>query len=51
MRILMTGRSGQLATSLTERAADRPDLELIALGRPEFDLEMTRQIGESVEAR
>jgi dTDP-4-dehydrorhamnose reductase len=51
MRILVTGRSGQLATSLAERAADRPDVELIALGRPELDLEMTRQIGEQIEAR
>jgi dTDP-4-dehydrorhamnose reductase len=51
MRILVTGRSGQLATSLAEKAADRPDVELIALGRPELDLEMTRQIGEQIEAR
>ena len=51
MRILVTGRSGQLAASLAERAADRPDLELIALGRPEFDLEMTEQISEQIEAR
>jgi dTDP-4-dehydrorhamnose reductase len=51
MRILVTGRSGQLTTSLAEIAADRPDLELIALGRPEFDLEMTKKIGEKIEAQ
>jgi dTDP-4-dehydrorhamnose reductase len=50
MRILVTGRSGQLAASLAEMAADRPDLELISLGRPEFDLEMTEQISEQIEA-
>jgi dTDP-4-dehydrorhamnose reductase len=51
MRMLVTGRSGQLAASLAEVAADRPDLELIFLGRPEFDLEMTEQISEQIEAR
>lgn len=50
MRILVTGRSGQLANSLAERAAHRPDLELIALGRPEFDLEITEQIAEQIGA-
>ena len=50
MRILVTGRSGQLAASLAEMAADRPDSELIFLGRPEFDLEMTEQISEQIEA-
>ena len=50
MRILVTGRSGQLAASLAEMAADRPGSELIFLGRPEFDLEMTEQISEQIEA-
>ena len=39
MRILVTGTEGQLARSLVERAAGHPDLELIAIGRPELDLE------------
>lgn len=48
MRILVTGRTGQLATSLAEEAAKRTDLELIALGRPEFDLEDTESIAKQV---
>jgi dTDP-4-dehydrorhamnose reductase len=35
MRIVVTGRTGQVARSLIERAGD---MEVIALGRPEFDL-------------
>jgi dTDP-4-dehydrorhamnose reductase len=36
MRIAVTGSKGQAATSLLERA--RPKLEVVALGRPAFDL-------------
>ncbi len=39
MRILVTGREGQLVTSLVERARRHPAISLIALGRPELDLE------------
>lgn len=39
MRILVTGRNGQLATALIEEAAARPGFEVIAMGRPELDLE------------
>ena len=38
MKILVTGRSGQLATCLVERAANLPGVELVALGRPDFDV-------------
>lgn len=38
MKIFVTGREGQVVQSLLEKAAERSDLELIALGRPEFDL-------------
>ena len=51
MRILVTGRTGQLAISLAEIAAKRPDIELIFLGRPEFDMENTASIGEQIDAR
>jgi dTDP-4-dehydrorhamnose reductase len=51
MRILVTGRTGQLAASLAEMAAGRPDVELIFLGRPEFDLENTASIDEQIHAR
>ncbi|WP_237151729.1 dTDP-4-dehydrorhamnose reductase [Oryzibacter oryziterrae] len=37
-RYVVTGCQGQVVTSLKERVADRPDIELVALGRPELDL-------------
>jgi dTDP-4-dehydrorhamnose reductase len=40
MRILVTGREGQLVTSLLERGRGREGLELIAVGRPDLDLEV-----------
>ena len=39
MRVLVTGREGQLVQSLRERAAGLDGIELIAVGRPELDLE------------
>lgn len=36
MRLLVTGRVGQVVTALSERAGD--NLDIIALGRPELDL-------------
>lgn len=38
MRVIVTGRHGQLATALAERAAGR-GVTLVACGRPELDLE------------
>ena len=38
MRVLVLGRSGQVARSLTERAAEWPGLTLVCAGRPELDL-------------
>lgn len=40
MKVLVTGRHGQLAQSLSERAAEWADIELITIGRPELDLEI-----------
>lgn len=40
MRVLVTGTRGQLAQSLTEKAAGHRNIDLIALGRPELDLEI-----------
>ena len=40
MKVLVTGREGQLARSLAERAAGREGIELLAIGRPELDLEV-----------
>jgi dTDP-4-dehydrorhamnose reductase len=38
MRILLTGREGQVARSLLEKGPGFPGLELIPAGRPEADL-------------
>jgi dTDP-4-dehydrorhamnose reductase len=38
MRILVTGRSGQLARSLVESIRNHPGFELVAFGRPDLDL-------------
>jgi len=38
VKIVVTGREGQVVQSLLEKASQRPDLEVIALGRPELDL-------------
>ncbi|KAB2723441.1 dTDP-4-dehydrorhamnose reductase [Ochrobactrum sp. MH181795] len=38
MRVLVTGREGQIARSLRSKAAARSDMELITLGRPDIDL-------------
>ncbi len=37
MRILVTGRQGQLVRSLLEQARERNHFALVALGRPELD--------------
>jgi dTDP-4-dehydrorhamnose reductase len=51
MKVLVTGRDGQLARSLVERAAGREGIDLVAVGRPELDLEApgsaTRAIAEA----
>jgi dTDP-4-dehydrorhamnose reductase len=49
VKILVTGRHGQLATSLVERAADFPRLDLRLLGRPELDLERPETLHRAVE--
>lgn len=38
MKILVSGRNGQLARCLMERAALRDGMELVTLGRPDLDL-------------
>ena len=38
MRLLVTGRTGQVVRALVEAAADRPGLTVLPLGRPELDL-------------
>lgn len=49
MRVVVTGRSGQLARCLAEAGAGQPDLELMFLGRPEFDLLDRNSVLRTVE--
>jgi dTDP-4-dehydrorhamnose reductase len=50
MRIVVTGREGQVVRSLIERASDHPSLEVVALGRPELDLADPASIAASIAA-
>lgn len=50
MRVLVTGREGQLARSLAERAEAFPDLALATVGRPELDLERPESIASAIAA-
>lgn len=50
MKILVTGREGQVVQSLLEKAIQRPDLEVIALGRPELDLAKPDTVRSAIEA-
>ena len=50
MKVLVTGREGQIARSLLERGAQVPALELIALGRPQIDLERPEQLSQPIRA-
>lgn len=47
MSILVAGRTGQVARALAQRAAQR-GLPLIALGRPELDLENTANLANTL---
>lgn len=48
MKLLVTGREGQLARSLVERASCVEGVEVITLGRPELDLERLDTIAPAV---
>ena len=50
MRILVTGQAGQLARSLAERAAARPDLEIIATSRTDADLSSSGSVAVAIAA-
>lgn len=50
MKVLVTGSTGQLARSLVERASSRPNFEVIAVGRPELDLEICGSAGRVIGA-
>ncbi len=50
MKILVTGREGQVVQSLLEKASQRPDLQVIALGRPELDLAKPETVHRAIAA-
>lgn len=50
MKIAVTGRDGQVAQSLAERARDGQDLEIILVGRPDLDLREPDTIAAALDA-
>lgn len=50
MRIAVTGREGQVVSCLIEAAAGRPDVDVVALGRPELDLAQPASISAMIAA-
>ncbi|MGN6467021.1 MAG: dTDP-4-dehydrorhamnose reductase [Rhizobiaceae bacterium] len=48
MRLLVTGRDGQVARSLAERAGI--DIEVVRIGRPDFDLARPETIAPAIRA-
>jgi dTDP-4-dehydrorhamnose reductase len=46
MRIAVTGKSGQVTSAL--QALKAPDIEVIAIGRPELDLLAPSMVGETI---
>lgn len=50
MKLLVTGREGQVVQSLIERTSQRSDLQVIALGRPELDLAKPETVHNAIEA-
>jgi dTDP-4-dehydrorhamnose reductase len=50
LRILVTGREGQVTRALQALGRDRPEVTVIACGRPEFDLLDERRITGTIEA-
>jgi dTDP-4-dehydrorhamnose reductase len=50
IRIAVTGKAGQVATALAERAGARGDIELVLLGRPELDLAVPGTVEPAIMA-
>jgi dTDP-4-dehydrorhamnose reductase len=50
LKLLVTGRDGQLAQSLRERLGATPSIELMFIGRPEVDMAVPGQLGEAIAA-
>lgn len=45
MRIIVTGREGQVVSCLLDEAKERPDLDVVAIGRPALDLAQPGEVG------
>ena len=50
MKLLVVGSAGQLSRSLVERSTDRAGIDLVAIGRPEVDLERPETVAHSIAA-
>jgi dTDP-4-dehydrorhamnose reductase len=50
MKLLVTGKGGQLARSLAERARRHEQIELHFAGRPDFDLERPEMLADHIRA-
>jgi dTDP-4-dehydrorhamnose reductase len=48
MKVIVTGKEGQLVRSLAERAAAAAGIEIVAIGRPEADMEIPGAIGRAI---
>lgn len=49
MRVLVTGREGQLARSLAVRAANYPELDVVFVARPQMDLSIPGSFANAIE--
>ncbi|MCL7999190.1 dTDP-4-dehydrorhamnose reductase [Brucella sp. 21LCYQ03] len=50
MKIVVTGREGQVVQSLLEKSSRRPDMQVISLGRPELDLAQPETVRRAITA-
>jgi dTDP-4-dehydrorhamnose reductase len=50
VRILLTGRQGQVARSLAEKVAGLDDLQLVSAGRPEVDMAQRGSVARVIRA-
>lgn len=50
IRVLVTGRQGQVVTSLLERGLLHEDIEIVSIGRPVLDLSATESIAAAIIA-
>jgi dTDP-4-dehydrorhamnose reductase len=50
MRILVTGTHGQLVRSMIEKSSGWPEIEVVAVGRPEADLEVPGSVARAIQA-